>query len=172
MDPLILNNQIAPDFSLADLSGKCYHLSEWRGSVIILNFWSAECPWAQRADVEIRSYLPAWQDRVLLWNIASNANESAELLTRISAERGLQVVLRDPEHVIADLYGAQTTPHLFVLDAERILRYQGALNDVTFRQRTPIRFYLYDAIEAILAGRQPEPAVTPAYGCTIVRHTI
>ena len=71
---------------------------------------------------------------------------------------------------VADLFGAQTTPHFFVLDQQGVLRYRGALDDVTFRQREPKNYYLHEAVQALLAGRLPEPAETPAYGCTIVRH--
>ena len=70
---------------------------------------------------------------------------------------------------MADAWGAQTTPHVFVVDEAGVLRYQGAVDDVTFRQREPKRFYVKEAVDALLAGRLPEIASTPAYGCTIVR---
>jgi len=55
------------------------------------------------------------------------------------------------------------------VDVAGILRYQGALDDVTFRQREPNRFYVKEVVDALLAGRLPEVASAPAYGCTIVR---
>ena len=54
MDPLIANNSPAPDFTLSDLTGKPHTLSAYRDQVVILNFWSAECPWAVRADTTER----------------------------------------------------------------------------------------------------------------------
>jgi hypothetical protein len=57
-----------------------------------------------------------------------------------------------------------------VIDQAGLLRYQGAVDDVTFRQRTPTRYYLREAVEALLAGRQPQPQETPPYGCTVVRY--
>ena len=171
MDPItpVPVGEPAPDFSLPDLSGSTHRLVDVRRRVAILNFWSAECPWAERADRELLSYLPGWGDAVVLWNIASNSNEPYELLARVAGERGLRIVLRDEGHQVADLYGAQTTPHVFVIDAEGILRYQGAIDDVNFRQRTATRFFLRHAVEAVLAGRRPDPAEVPAYGCTVVR---
>jgi hypothetical protein len=56
-----------------------------------------------------------------------------------------------------------------VVDKEGILRYRGAVDDVKFRQRQATRFFLEEAIEALLDGRLPQLAETPAYGCTIVR---
>jgi hypothetical protein len=77
--------------------------------------------------------------------------------------------LHDSQGLVAE-HGAQTTPHLFLIDPGGFLRYQGAFDDVTFRQRTPTQAYLYQAVEALLAGRLPDPAETPAYGCAIVRY--
>jgi peroxiredoxin len=171
MDSLVPNNQAAPVFSLPALDGNIHHLEDWLGQVVILNFWSAECPWAERGDQELLSYLLTWGEAVKLVTIASNANETDDLLANVSARRGLSLVLRDAQQKVADLYQAQTTPHLFVIDTRGILRYQGALDNVTFRHRTPTRPYLRQAVEAVLAGKEPDPAQTPPYGCAIVRFT-
>jgi len=162
-------DQTTPDFSLPDLAGRVHRLRDQRGRMVVLNFWSAECPWAARADADLTARLPAWGERVALWSLASNANEPPDLLQQMAAERGLPLVLVDAGARVADLYAAQTTPHLFIVDAVGALRYRGAFDDVTFRQRTPTRAYLIDAVEALLAGRTPDPAETAAYGCTIVR---
>jgi len=169
MDPVIAAYQPAPLFSLPDLEGNLRCLEEARGKIMLLNFWSAECPWAERVDREIMGSLAAWGGAVALWSIASNANEPVELLQRVATERGLPLVLLDQDHRVADRYGAQTTPHLFVVDRDGILRYQGAFDDVNFRRRTPTQGFLRQAVEALLAGGTPEPMETPAYGCTIVR---
>jgi peroxiredoxin len=170
MDPLIAAGQPAPDFTLPALDGMEHSLAFQRGRLAIVNFWSAECPWSERADRALVACLAAWGDRVALLSIASNANEGRELLARAAAERRLPLVLVDAGQRVADLYGAQTTPHLFVVDAAGALRYQGAFDDVTFRRREPAQHYLRQAVEALLAGRQPDPAQTPPYGCSIVRY--
>jgi peroxiredoxin len=168
---MISNHQPAPDFQLPDLKGVMHHLQSNRGRITVINFWSAECPWAKRADQGLLSYLQNWGEAVMLWSIASNANEPPDLLRRVAAERDLPLLLHDPDHHVADLYDAQTTPHLFVLDAEGNVRYQGAFDDVTFRQRRPNRFYLHQAVEALLTGEEPNPEQTNPYGCTIVRYS-
>lgn len=169
MDTMIPNDQPAPSFTLPDLKGKLHSLDHYQGEVVVLNFWSAECPHAERADRELTSYLDQWDNQVTLISIASNVNEPQELLQRVADERGLPLVLHDPSGQVADLYTAVTTPHLYVLDQDGIVQYQGAFDDVTFRQRTPSQLYLRQAVEAILAGRSPNPAQTSPYGCTIVR---
>ncbi len=171
MDTLIPNNQPAPDFTLMDMHGQPHTLSALAGKVVILNFWSAECPHSARVDHELTKCLGAWGDSVVMLAIASNANETPEQIEQAALERRLAPLL-DPDHRTADRYSAITTPHLFVIDPDGILRYQGALDDVTFRKREPSQHYLRDAVDAILAGRQPNPDQTPAYGCSIVRYKL
>jgi hypothetical protein len=163
-------NQPAPDFSLLDLSGQIHRLSDYRGRIVILNSWSAECPFAKRVDWELVRYLRKWGGKVVLLTIAANANEIQAQVAAVARQRGLGPVLLGSKSEVPDEYEAQTTPHLFVVDADGILRYRGAFDDVTFRQREAMRSYLKDAVEALSAGRSPEPAETAPYGCTIVRH--
>lgn len=170
MDPMIENGQPAPDFTLEDLDGEAHSLSDYRGRTVIVNFWSAECPWARRADEELAVYVDRWEPPVAWLSIASNANETPDEMRPVAAERDLPVVLHDPDAAVADRYGAQTTPHLFVIDPEGILRYQGAFDDLTFRQEQPTRPYLRTAVDAVLDGLQPDPGATPPYGCALVRH--
>jgi len=170
MDTMIKTGAPAPDFRLPDLSGNIYHLRDFKGIIVVINFWSAECPWSERSDSELIRLLPLWGDRVKLLTIASNANEPLELIQKAAKQRGLPVVLHDRQQIVADLYGAQTTPHIFVIDSNGILRYQGAFDDVTFRQKFPTRNYLSEAIEALLNGVQPKVREAPPYGCTIIQH--
>ncbi len=166
---LMQMNEPAPDFQLPDLQGKLHKLSDCRGKIVILNFWSAECPHSERADHSITDCLALWGEDVLLLSIASNQNESTQMVADAARVRRLPAVLIDADHQVADLYDAVTTPHAFVVDRDGFLRYRGAVDDITFRQRKATRFYLKDAVEALLAGQVPELQETPAYGCTIVR---
>jgi peroxiredoxin len=162
-------NQPAPDFELPDLQGNHHRLGDYRGKIIIVNFWSAECPHVERTDHSLMACLVQWGREVELLPIAANQHESLQVLEEAARSRRLPRVLHDANHVVADLYEAVTTPHVFVIDREGILRYRGAVDDVTFRRRTATRFYLEEAVEALLAGRLPELAETPPYGCAIVR---
>lgn len=170
-DPDIPTNQPAPDFSLPDQEGNIHSLGDYRGRIVILNFWSAECPWSARCDTELIHLLAKWGQPVVLLSIASNANESLELISQAARERSLDPLLLDRDQSVANLYRAQTTPHFFVIDQSGILRYQGVFDDITFRQRTATRHFLVEAIQALLTGRLPHPDTTSPYGCTIIRHT-
>jgi len=162
-------NQPAPVFELPDLRGNLCKFSDYRGRIVILNFWSCECPHSARADGLMMKWLEEWGGNVELLSIAANKNESAQDVETAARSRGIPKVLIDAEHVVADLYKAVTTPHVFVVDRDGILRYRGAVDDVTFRNRTASRFFLKEAVDALIEGHSPTLTETPAYGCTIVR---
>lgn len=168
MNPVLTIGAEAPDFLLRDIDGHPHALSHYRGQLVVLNFWSAECPWSKRADEAMAQYARDWGNQLVWISIAPNANESAEDVRAEAAARGLPLVLMDPARELTERYGAETTPHLFVIDPSGRLRYQGAFDDVQFRQPEPTRHYLKDAVDALLAGGEPEETITPAYGCTIV----
>ena len=159
----------APDFELPDLQGNLHKLSDYREKIAIINFWSAECPHSARTDGLIMNLLEKWNGEVELLSIAANRNEPAQMLEEASKTRHIPRVLIDTDHVVADMYQAVTTPHVFVLDREGVLRYRGAVDDVTFRRREATQFFLQEAVEDLLNGRLPELSETSPYGCAIVR---
>lgn len=104
--------------------------------------------------------------------IASNVNETSRALRSAASARRLPLILIDNQHRVADLYGAQTTPHVFVLDGHGVLQYTGAVDDVDFRKRQPERYFLHDGVQALLRDEVPSITRTPPYGCAIVRHAL
>jgi thiol-disulfide isomerase/thioredoxin len=162
-------NQSAPDFELQDLQGISHKLSDYRGKIVVVNFWSAECPHSERTDHYLVSLLENWNGDVALLSIAANRNEPLPLVKEVATTRLLPKVLMDSQGVLADRYGALTTPHVYIIDRDGILRYRGAVDNITFRQREAPRFFLQEVVEALLRGRLPEIGETLPYGCAIVR---
>jgi len=162
-------NHPTPDFELPDLQGSLHKLSDYRGRIVIVNFWSAECPHSERTDRSTMACLAQWGEGVVMLSIAVNRSEPIQMQEEASKTRRLPMVLLDAEQVVADLYEAVATPHVFVIDQDGILRYRGAVDDVRFRQPNATRFYLEAAVEALLDGQNPELQEMPAYGCAIVR---
>ena len=162
-------NEPVPDFELPDLQGTLHTLSEHLGKIVIINFWSAECPHSERTDQYMVTLLEQWNGEVVMLSISANRNESAQRVAEAARARNIPQVLIDSEHFVADLYEAVTTPHIFILDREGILRYRGAVDNITFRRREATHFFLQEAVEALLNGHLPQLSETPAYGCTIVR---
>jgi len=163
-------NQPAPEFTLPDVEGRIHMLSDYRDKIVVINFWSAECPHAERADRELVKYLKDWGEHVVLLSIASNKNESPEMVASVARQRGIKPVLMDADQWVADRYEAQTTPHVFIADEFGLLRYRGAFDDVSFRQREPTQAYAKNAVDSLLTGNMPDPPDTQSFGCTIVRY--
>jgi len=163
-------NQPAPEFTLPDLDGHIHMLSDYRGRIVIINFWSAECPHCERTDHAILASLAQWGEAVALLTIASNSNETDKLIARSARLRKLPFVLRDKDHIVADRYEALNTPHIFIIDRQGVLRYRGAVDDASFRKREATRSYTHEAVDAILAGSLPALADTQPFGCAIVRY--
>lgn len=163
---------LAPTFTLRDvLSGENVSLERLRGQIVILDFWSVECPWSRRYDDYFLERASAWSGvGIWLLFIDSNANEAEYEMQDLAEELGItHPVLCDRGNRIADAYGAIATPHLFVLDANGAIVYQGAIDDQSFRQQAPTMNYLDAAVEALQRGEAPDPANTSPYGCALVR---
>lgn len=163
--------RFAPDFALPAASGSRVALSDLRGNIIVLTFWSAGCQWSRRADVLLVYRLLKWETQdVRVVGIASNFNEG-ENEVRLEAERrGVKYpILMDIDQTAAKNYRAMTTPHFFVIDRRGTVRYTGALDDATFSNPRPHRLYLDDAVTALIENRNPEPSFTPPFGSELVR---
>jgi len=111
-------NRLALDFELPDINGHIQRLSDYRGRIVVVNFWSCECPHSERTDRSLMATFIQWGEEVVMLTIAANRSESAEAVAEAAKTRRLPRVLMDASCVVANLYEAQTTPHAFVIDRE------------------------------------------------------
>ncbi len=165
-----LLNRYAPDFMLPGVGGGHYALGDWRGQIVVLNFWSAECPWSRRADVALVYRQLAWDPKgVRIVGIASNANETdIQARAEAQARHVKYPILLDADRSVATRYEAKITPHFFVIDKQGYVRYSGALDDVTRKGQKPSTIYLDEAVQALLANRPPNPLTTAPFGSPLV----
>ncbi len=99
-------NQPVPDFELPDLDGNLHRLSQYRGRIVIVNFWSCECPHSERTDRAILSMFVQWRDDAAMLSIASNRSENVEAVRKAADARHLPTVLMDADCRVADLFEA------------------------------------------------------------------
>jgi peroxiredoxin len=168
MDPIALLNLPAPEFVLPDQEGVPFQLADLRGRLVVLVFWSAECPHATRLDPHLETLARQAGQELAVLRIDSTPPAGQEE-PHPSGLLWAGVILLDAQQSVADLFGALVTPHIVVIDRSGIVRYSGAPDDVTFQQRTPTRSYLDEALEAVQSGRLPDPQAVPAFGCAITR---
>jgi peroxiredoxin len=157
----------APEFSLPATDGREYGPD----GVTVVAFTCNHCPYAL-----------AWHDRLTqvardydVTFLAVNPNDAERyprdsfdaMKARVESDGGWpHPYLRDESQEVARAYGAQTTPDLFVLDAEGRLRYRGA-PDADHRDESQGAAWLRDALDAVLAGEQPARAETEPVGCSV-----
>ena len=169
MATLRLGDQ-APAFSLPDTDGATHSLADYAGKPVAVVFSCCHCP-----------YVVAWEDRLNdvardvdgnAGFVAINANagylgDSPDDMRRRAEEKGFVFpFLYDESQETATAYGAARTPEVFVFDAAHRLVYHGA-PDSDHQDPGSAEPYLRPALEATLAGTQPEMQETPAVGCTI-----
>jgi peroxiredoxin len=161
----------APDFTLPDTDGNPVSLSAHRGKIVVLDWWSAECPASERYDKWFSRRHFEWQERgAVLLAIDSNSIYDDDEIRRIRSARAIPFpILRDRGAVVADLYGAKTTPHGFVIDRDGALAYEGAIDDQSWSNAVPKVNYLEQVVTALLDGKKsPLTAVEP-FGCSVKR---
>ncbi|MGD0805986.1 MAG: redoxin domain-containing protein, partial [Anaerolineales bacterium] len=77
----------APSFSLPDLTGRIHKLEAYRGQLVLLYFWSAVCPWSERADREIAKWPSSLASAAVILRLAMNADEGVDLVRGEAAKR-------------------------------------------------------------------------------------
>lgn len=161
----------APNFTLKDLNGRSHSREDYRGKTLILTFISGRCPITKAYHERLRTLAKDYGSRsdTALLGINASADESIDEI-RYDAERnGLTFpILRDQRGELADAFGAQRTPDVYVIDAEGRLRYRGRI-DSAHRPRRDMRHDLREALSELLAGRSITTPETVAMGCPIVR---
>ena len=163
---------VVKDFTLKDAEGTdftLYKLSEEKQVTVVL-FLATQCPVATDYTDRIVNLVKAYDEKnVQFIGINSNKQEKVAEILAYSKKHGFEFpVLKDPENKIADYFGARRTPEVFLLDAKRVLRYAGAIDN---SRKEPTKHYLKDALDLVIGGKDiPKPSKkTRAIGCTIKR---
>ena len=163
---------VVKDFTLKDAAGTphtLYKLSEEKPATVVL-FLATQCPIATDYAERIVALVKAYDEKnVQFIGINSNKQEKVDEIAKYNEKHGFGFpVLKDPKNDIADYFGARRTPEVFLLDAARVLRYAGAIDN---SPKEPTKYYLQSALDLVIAGEviPKESKKTRAVGCTIKR---
>ncbi len=164
-----------PDFDLPGVDGKNYSLASFAGvKVLAVVFSCNHCPYVvgseDRMNAFYRDYAPKGMAMV-----AINSNEtenhptdSFEHMKKRAAEKGFKFpYLRDESQEVALAYGALRTPHFYVFDKARKLRYTGRMDDSPREAARATTRELRDAVDAVLAGRKVAVPLSNPIGCNV-----
>lgn len=169
-----LGQKIA-NFRLTDAQGHPQSLEDFADQkVLVVAFLGTECPLANIYAPRLSALAETWKGAgVAVIGINSNQQDSAAEVAAHAEELDLQFpVLKDPRNEVADLFGASRTPEVFVLDADRAVRYCGRIDDqfsVGIQKPEAARKDLELAVAELLAGTPVSEPTTEAPGCLISR---
>src|SRR5690242_11692935 len=165
----------APDFDLPGVDGQRYSLASFADAkVLVIVFSCNHCPYVIGSeDRMIRFYNDFAKRGVAM--IAINSNESKDhpddsfekMVERAELKRFPFPYVRDEDQSVALKYGALRTPHFYVFDENRKLRYTGRMDDNPRNAALARTQELRDAVEAVLAGRTPPVPMTNPIGCNV-----
>lgn len=172
--------QPAPEFTTIDSNGMPVKLSDYRGRVVVLEWTNNECPFVMKH--YNAGNMQATQKKAVdggaAWlSVISSAPgnhgyvDGAKANELTASRKALPTaVLLDSSGEVGKLYGAKTTPHMFVIDKEGKLVYAGAIDSIASPRESDIREatnYVAQALEEIAAGKPVSVSNTKPYGCGV-----
>ncbi len=170
----------APDFTLTDVLGNEHSLSDFRGQFVVLEWVNHGCPFVVKfyRPGEMQRLQKEYTERGVIWLTICSSREgeqgyyTKEEAARISEEKGAHhtAYLYDEPGDVGRLFGARVTPHMFVIDPDGILIYQGAIDSIRSTRSADIERadnYVVMALEQAMAGEDVQIPVTQPYGCSV-----
>jgi len=180
LNPAPQVGQPAPDFTAVDSKGNSLSLSQYRGKTVVLEWTNADCPYTRKhyTSGNMQSIQALAQKNGVVWlSVISSApgkqgyvnGPAADALTQ-SRGAAPSAVLLDPTGTVGRLYGAKTTPHMFVIDKNGTLQYMGGIDSIATADPADIpnaEPYLKEAMLAVVQGAPVAHPVTRPYGCSV-----
>lgn len=170
----------APDFSLPDLDGNTVRLSTFKGKTVVLEWFNPGCPYVGLSHTKgsLRGAADKAREDGVVWLAINSGAEGqqgsgAETNREAKTRFGMSYpILLDESGDVGRRYGAKRTPHMFVIDGEGVLVYEGAIdNSPDGEGETPtsgkLVRHIDEALEDLAAGRPLRTSETEAYGCTV-----
>lgn len=182
-----VGTEVPEDLALTDLDGKTVTMKDLRGKIVVLTWYAYKCPAIKTAEPALNKMAKAYgkkDSEVVMIGINSDRGELADAeptgvdkdgkplkpyakLRKTLKDRKVALpIYVDRGNVVADLFQAKTTPHMFVIDAKGVVRYSGALDNDPKGRKKPAEFvnYVDDAVNALKADKEVAVATTKPYG--------
>jgi peroxiredoxin len=168
----------APEFTLSDVDGKPHSLSEYKGKTVVLEWFNPQCPFVNHAHTEGSLVTMAKDETAkdVVW-LAINSGAPGKQGHGVEANNTGKdkfklehPILLDETGAVGHAYGAEKTPHVYLINAEGTLLYRGAIDNAPFGEVDgggDTVNYLSKALEELRGGKPVSTAETPAYGCTV-----
>jgi peroxiredoxin len=170
----------APAFSAATSSGATITLDQFKGKPVVLEWTNEGCPFVkkhyetgnmQRTQVAAKEAGAVWIS-VISSAPGKQGFADAAHANHLSSERNAKpdYIILDPNGDVGRAYGAKTTPHMFVIDAKGVLRYDGAIDDQPSAKHATVNGaanYVLAAVNSVVKGQPVALKQTNPYGCSV-----
>jgi hypothetical protein len=170
----------APNFTGVDSNGKQQSLSAYKGKFVVLEWHNQGCPYTRKhyESGNMQRLQKEWTGKGVIWlTVISSAPGTQGFVTPTQENEYLQkmnaaptAVIMDPGGSLGHLYGAKTTPHMFIIDPSGTLIYNGAIDDHPTSDPSDIassRNYVSTALQEAMSGKPVTDAATRPYGCSV-----
>lgn len=164
----------APDFTLTDTDGNAHTLADLKGKVVVLEWFNPTCPYVVKHHEKhptMKTTYAKYKDQDVVWLAINSGAEgkkgsSQEENVAAKAKWGIEYpVLLDADGSVGKSYGARTTPHMYIINAEGVLVYAGAIDND--RRKLGDVNYVDKALGEVLAGKDVTDATSKPYGCSV-----
>jgi len=171
---------VAPDFTLTDTTGVEHSLSDFAGKYVVLEWTNHKCPFVVKhyKDGDMQALQKSMTAEDVVWlQIISSAEGKQGYLTPEEGEalresQGVKSTAKlvDASGEVGQAYDARVTPHMYLIDPEGKLVYQGAIDSIKSTRSSDVakaENYLVSAYKSVMAGELVENATTVPYGCGV-----
>lgn len=171
--------QPAPDFTLSDTAGKPVKLSQFKGKPVVLEWNNPGCPFVRKHyQGNMQALQKDFTHQGVVW-LAINSTEDASAdylgppqLARWMQDKGASpsATLMDEDGQVGKAYGARVTPHMFIVSAQGLLAYAGAIDSIPTARVADIQKatnHVRQGLGELLAGKPLSTTTSQAYGCSI-----
>jgi peroxiredoxin len=160
-----------PEFTASDESGARHTLAQYRGKLTVLEWTNPDCPYVARhySQDTMEKLAKQYGARGVVWLAVNStySNTPADTETWKKKQGFEYATLQDSSGELGKLFGARTTPHMFIIDGQGVLRYGGAIDDDPHGRKETARNFVDGGLTALLTGAAPEPTTTQPYGCSV-----
>jgi peroxiredoxin len=170
----------SPNFTLPDTNGKEWSLANFKGKYVVLEWYNPDCPFVGKhyRSRNMQGLQKEFTSKGVVWlSIDSSApgeegNYPPGKLNEISARDGAArtALLLDPEGKVGRLYGAKTTPDMYIINPTGILVYKGAIDNKRSTDPADVKTatnYVKSALQAVMTGKTVTTTDTRPYGCSV-----
>ena len=173
-------NKPAPNFTLTDHLGKKHSLSDYKGQYVVLEWINFDCPFVRKhyGSGNMQALQKEYTQKGVVWlSVCSSApgkqgyfgsKEISKRLKELTAAQNAYLI--DSDGKVGKLYGAKTTPHIFIIAPDGTSIYNGAIDSIRSTDKDDIQKaenYVRSVLDAALGSKEIKPFSTVPYGCSV-----